>query len=370
MKVRELRLEDYPAVKALNERNGLRTADYTEWSRLWADNPFAAEFRDVPAGWVLEDRRGAVVGSFCNVPRMYSLGGRTLRSANSMAWAVDTDHRPTGPLLLVREFFSQQNIDLFVNTTPNPAASQIFTAFKAERPPHGQYNRNLMWITRYQRFARAATRRLAWRAATLMQIPIAGGLLAQDLLRRLRSVGQMHRDSGPDVERLDGFDARFDSLWGDLCRQPEPRLRATRDAQSLSWHFGPALQRSEAFILGCPGEDGSSLDGYLIARRKDRPDIGLRRYQIADLQVRCDCPHTIPRLVAEAIRVARSEKAAAIELTGFESAKYQLAAEIPHRVRQLQSWPFLYKCRDPQLQNELRNPQVWDPSPFDGDATL
>jgi hypothetical protein len=369
VEIRELQLSDYPAIAALNERNGLRTAPEAEWRRLWVDNPHAGLLADVSKGWVMQDPQGTIVGAACNVPTMYALGGRKVRSATGMAWAVDQSHR-NASLLLLDAFFSQNRVDLLLNTTANSVAGKAWEAFKAERLPHPEYDRNLLWITRYQRFASAATRRLAWRAASLMQIPIAGGLWAQDLLRRLRAIGRVRRNTRPDVERLDAFDDRFDSLWTDLCNQAEPRLRAARDAKSLAWHFGPALQRDEAFILGCPADDGVSLDGYLVARRRDRSDIGLRRYQIADLQVRSDRPHTVPRLVAEAIRVARSEKAAAIELTGFEPAKYQLAAQIPHRVRRLETWPFFYKCRELQLQDQLRNPDVWDPSPFDGDATL
>ncbi len=41
----------------------------------------------------------------------------------------------------------------------------------------------------------------------------------------------------------------------------------------------------------------------------------------------------------------------------------------PHR-RKLPSWPFYYHAADPTLAAELCRPEVWDPSTFDGDASI
>jgi hypothetical protein len=41
----------------------------------------------------------------------------------------------------------------------------------------------------------------------------------------------------------------------------------------------------------------------------------------------------------------------------------------PYR-RQLPAWPFYYKATAPEIDAELRRSEVWDPSTFDGDASL
>jgi hypothetical protein len=369
VEIRELQLDDYPAIAALNERNGLRTAPEAQWRRLWVDNPHAGLLSVVPKGWVMQDPRGNIVGAACNVPMMYALGGRELRSATGMAWAVDQSHR-NASLLLLDAFFSQNRVDLLLNTTANCVAGKAWEAFKAERLPHPDYDCNLLWITRYQRFAKAATARLGWRPARLLQIPVAVCLAAQDLCTRFLATMSGRRTEQPCAERIETFDARFDEFWLRLRNSGDGKLRATRDSRSLEWHFRPALERGDLFILGCVGEDGGQLDGYLIARRNDRTDIRLRRVQVADLQVRPGCADLIPRLIASALQVAREEKAAVVELTGFDAVKHRLAGTIPHRVRRLPTWPYFFKSRDPELHDRLRNPDVWDPSPFDGDATL
>jgi len=41
----------------------------------------------------------------------------------------------------------------------------------------------------------------------------------------------------------------------------------------------------------------------------------------------------------------------------------------PYR-RRLGSWSYFYAARSNPLQEELQDPAVWDPSLFDGDASL
>ena len=38
--------------------------------------------------------------------------------------------------------------------------------------------------------------------------------------------------------------------------------------------------------------------------------------------------------------------------------------------RKTQSWTFFYRAVDPALEAELREPGVWDPSEYDGDASI
>jgi hypothetical protein len=41
----------------------------------------------------------------------------------------------------------------------------------------------------------------------------------------------------------------------------------------------------------------------------------------------------------------------------------------PYR-RRLPAWIYVYRANDPGLAESLRDPQVWVPSLFDGDASL
>jgi hypothetical protein len=41
----------------------------------------------------------------------------------------------------------------------------------------------------------------------------------------------------------------------------------------------------------------------------------------------------------------------------------------PYR-RKMPNWPFFSHAADESLNTELQKPEVWDPSSFDGDASL
>jgi hypothetical protein len=367
--IRELELEDYEAVRELHLRNGLRMADEAQWARLWADNPHADQFRAAPRGWVIESPGRKVAGAVCTVPVMYDFGGRALRASAGMAWVVDPEHRSKS-LLLLEAYFSQDAVDLLLNTSANPVAGKVWQAYRAQRLPSDDYDQNLMWVTGYGAFAKAATQRLARRGARFLQLPIVVYLAGQNLLRRMRSRAGLRNPDTAAVHRLEHFDSQFDAFWSTLKSEGEPKLRAVRDAKSLAWHFAPGLKAGNAVILTCSADGSDAIDGYLVAIRKDRSDIDLRRYQVADLQVKPGREEMVRPLIAEALRIARSEGVAAVELTGFDGPKRSAAQQLPHHTRRLETWPFFFKTRDPQLHAQLQSPRVWDPSPFDGDATL
>jgi hypothetical protein len=47
----------------------------------------------------------------------------------------------------------------------------------------------------------------------------------------------------------------------------------------------------------------------------------------------------------------------------------ELDRRAPYR-RKLPAWPFYYHAADTVLNQTLRDPRIWDPSAFDGDASL
>src|SRR5579871_923479 len=108
------RFSDYPAISALQARNGLTTRSYDLWSALWTENPAALEFDDsFPIGWVLEDGAGEIRGYLANVPLAYGFRGRLVRAATPSSWVVDPAFR-FHSLDLQRRFVRQPYLDLVV----------------------------------------------------------------------------------------------------------------------------------------------------------------------------------------------------------------------------------------------------------------
>src|SRR4051812_13822250 len=61
LKIREASFDDYQAITALQERNGLATRSREQWQSLWMGNPVYERMHgNWPIGWVLQADEGVV----------------------------------------------------------------------------------------------------------------------------------------------------------------------------------------------------------------------------------------------------------------------------------------------------------------------
>src|SRR5205085_7951576 len=100
---------------------------------------------DLPIGWVLEDENKHISGYLVNIPLIYELERRKLLACTGHSWVVDSQYRSYA-LLLAEQYFSQEIVDLFVNTTIGPAASQSFAVFQSPPVPVGAWDHSWFWI--------------------------------------------------------------------------------------------------------------------------------------------------------------------------------------------------------------------------------
>lgn len=360
--VREATIKDFAATSEVARRCGLRFTNYANWVRLWNDNPFRSEVL-APMGWVLENKFQGIVGTLSNIVRMYSFNGEPIRVATASTWAVDPPYRAAA-VFLAKQFFSQKNIDVFLNTTASAAAADVFKAFRCSEIPDPSYTQVLFWVTNYAGFAESALRKLRLPAVPGLTRVAGMALCCQDLLRR-RSGGFRRMDTS----LLSGFDERFNAFW-DLLRARHNRFLAVRTTQALTWQFRPALDDRSGVIV--VAQEGNALTGYLIMTRGDDDQLGLRRLRVVDVQTARDDDNIIFSLMASALEHAARSAVHVVEAVGFHKSKRNVLERLNPRRRTYSSCPFLYKVKTncQPLQDALRNSDVWDASQFDGDASL
>lgn len=360
--VREATLNDFSAISEVVRRNGLTPANYDLFARLWNENPFRSEVA-VPLGWVLENKALQIVGTLSNIGRMYIYNGDPIRVASASAWAVDPPYR-TSAVFLARQFFSQKNVDLFLNTTASEAAAEVFKGFRCSEIPDPSYTQVLYWITGYAGFAGSVLRKLDIPLLPGLRHATAGALYCRDLIRpgrtRLRSM---------ETCLLDGFDERFDAFWEQLRRRRD-RLMAVRTAEALAWQFRPSLESGSAAIIVLP--EGNALSGYLILMRGDDDRIGLRRFRVIDIQTIRDEADIVLSLMHAALEHAERSGVDVVEAVGFHKSKRDLLEQLNPHQRTYPSCPYVYKVKAncQPLQDALRNADAWDASQFDGDASF
>jgi hypothetical protein len=363
---REARLDDYEKIIALQARNGLESRSYEDWSRLWTSNPaYLNRDRPFTAGWILEGNRGEASGYLGNLPLLYRIDGRIIHAATPYSWVVDPQFRSYS-LTLLFQFLRQENVDLFVCTTPNGVAERVLRAFKFSKAPSGRWDEAGFWITGYRGFTRSVLRASPVPLPSVLAWPLAAALYLRDSLRPGdRRAGGI---SPYEFDLCSSFSSAFDVFWHNLEDENRGRLLAVRTRETLTWHFGQALARKSAWILAI--YDAARLVAYAILDTQNHPALRLRRLRIVDFQALRGFEWLLRPALQWLLQKSRREGIHVIENVGCWLERFQVPGTAAGHHRRLQSWLFYYKTPDKQLFDQLQDPSVWTPSAFDGDASL
>jgi hypothetical protein len=361
--LRLARFEDYSRIAALESSHQMRSRSERDWRALWEENPLWDRLRkDWPIGWVLENSARTIVGSIVNVPSIYRFGGCELISANGRAWVCANEYRGFA-ILLMDEYFNQSSVDLFINTTVGPVATQTLDQY-AIHVPLGDWNTIAFSVTGYCGFARGALARKGMPMPGVLGYPAAAALWMKDaLLGKSLPAG----DGSITIDAVDGFDSRFDAFWEELVRQNPNKLLAGRDNRSMTWHYSVAKRNGRLWIY--TASRNGLMRAYCIVKRDDH-GTDVRRMRIVDFQSVDADRDLLPDLVEVVRRRCVAEGIHMLEHLGCGLPKMRSFDDFAPYRRRLGHWPFYYQAGDPKLLAELKNPAVWDPSSFDGDSSL
>jgi hypothetical protein len=353
--IRPTALTDAEAISQIHKRNGLSEFDAQAWRSAWQSYPFAAEFHDIPIGWVLETGAGSLVGTIGNVHLLYELAGQRYRAAIATAWAVDPPHRGRA-LHLTIAFLKQKGPDLLLNGSANPTASKVLTGLQIPRIPIPVYNSPCFWAASPRAFAKAVLQRRGTPAASALSYPAGLAVNVRDILRR-SGRGKLSQP----VRRLQMFDHRFDALWQRIGAGPQC-LRAVRTQAVLRWKFQADLDAGRAVLLAA--ESVGNLSGYIVLVRRPGSDLGMSLYDVSDFQAAGDDAAVFRDLLLAAVEVAREEGIDAVKLlTGTPAKRGPAMALLPYTY-QLPFWQLYYKA-SPALKPVLGSADAWDFSLFD-----
>lgn len=358
MKVRAIESDDHEAVQQLKEKHGLSTASRPEWEASWDENPVVVAGTELPRGWVLTDDMGRVVGVLDNIPLAYSYQGEPVTAVVSGSWAVDEDYRTAGGLLLML-FLRQKRVDLMLTTTANKVSGVALQALRAQAVPHPEYDTTLFWITHYRGFASAYARGTMVLGAAVVGAMGGLALWAYDFLRGPKT--KLDPEAG--VQRIEGFDQRFDEFWSSL-RDSSDKLVAVRDRATLAWHFRSNPPLIFAYVAR------ERITSYMILDREDNRKTGLERLRVVDCQALEGALPEIAQLIAAALEHARKNRIHLVEVVGLHRTKRLIFEALNPMKRKLSTQPFFFYARNKTLRTALQEEDRWDPSPFDGDAAL
>ena len=356
-----MRFEDYANIRALLLEHALECPPFEDWRHRWVANPLWERLgATVPMGWVLETPAGEIIGSMESIPTGYAFRGSNLVAGASAAWCVKASYRGYA-LQLIDEYFSQP-VDLFMSTTVGPTAYATLSRFYGP-VPLGRWDTTSYFVTGHHLFAKRALRKLHIPPTGLLAYPIGSALSLKDTLCS-KPLPEPPRDVV--VEVTDKFDSRFDVFWDELVRENPQKLLANRSSRVLSWHFDAVIRSNRLWIF--TATKSQRLCGYCILRPESAPDA--LRMSLVDYQSLDRERDLLPGFLRAALRRCATEGFYVLQNIGLGVPKMHAFDVCAPYHRKLPNPIFFYGTANPALEAELRQPQYWDPSLFDGDATL
>ena len=168
------------------------------------------------------------------------------------------------------------------------------------------------------------------------------------------------------ISAIDSFDSRFDAFWEELVRQNPDKLLAARDRRTLAWHY--------AIPTG-----GAAVD---LHRRPQRPAPRLLRAESAGLEPG-RAPHArvdyqtlepdvdlLPELLQAALRRCAAEGFYVLEHLGCGLPKMRSFDALRPVPPQAPDLALLLPRRRSRAGRRAAPAEAWDPSTFDGDASI
>lgn len=351
--------DDYEEIARLGSAH-FEVAAFDDWRGFWLNNPVWQRVgTDWPIGWVLQIASGEIVGVLLNVPSLYTFRGRDLMCGFGRYWAVAEAYRGYA-LWLIDEYFNQPGVDLFVNNDPAPITAPIHERLE-HRVPLGEWDAASYWVIGYVGFAQARLRRLKVPLPGLLAYAAGGALWLRDTIRskRLPEIPQ-----SVSIESTERFDSRFDAFWDELVRQNPEKLLADRSSRTLSWHFDIPMRRGQLWIF--TASRNGKLRAYCVLNCKENGrHVRLIDYQTIEPEV-----DLLPGLLRAALQRCAEEGVHLLENFGRGVPKMLVLDDCAPYHKKVSSWRFFYRAVDPVLDSELRAARFWDPSAYDGDASL
>ena len=109
---------------------------------------------------------------------------------------------------------------------------------------------------------------------------------------------------------------------------------------------------------------------YAIFCRGDNPQIHLKRMCLIDFQSLNGDHEVLVPMLSWALRKCKEERIHMLEAFGFRPDKQCVIDRVAPYRRQLRAWAYFYRPVNQALHEQLQDVDVWDPSQFDGDASL
>ena len=365
MKIREIQIEDYSQIKELHKRYNLKILNQEAWIKFWTDNPSLMNSgNSFPLGWVLEDKEKTIVGSLGNIPKEYYYKNKKFVIACSHAWIVDNKYRLEA-FSLLKNFFAQKNIDVFMVTTANSASVKIWTRFNAKKMPLQNFQESMFVILNLEKliYSFLKYKKLSFGKLGGKFIFYLSYLLFYRKLNFWKKIYQSKKVTLTEI-----IDNKFDEFWNNYKLNFQDKFLQSRTKVWITWLIQNKIKDGKAWIMSVM--ENNKLLGYAICLERNNDKIQLKRITLIDLVSLKDSEEVYLSLIKSCINETQRRGYYIFELVGFNNFKRKIFSKFKTFNRRLSIFPFYYKTSSNISGNFLEISDTWDPSLIDGDSFL
>lgn len=354
-KIRAVKFNDYNQIKKLQSNNSLNISEKKIWENLFKKNPLKKKIN----GWVIENNR-KIIGYIGNILREYKFNNKIIRTACIHAFVVKKKYRFLSVLLL-RKFFLQKNILLFLNTTSNAETSRIWKKFNAKKIPLKSLNTVSLIILNLKEVIRAYLKKknLCQNKILILIIFLIFKVLNfrnENLIKKKLFY--------KDIKFIKKIDNKFDIFFKKYSKNKK-KIISNNKSIWLKWIYQEKIDNNKGWIYAATKDN--QIIGYACCIEKNNNFIGLRRILLTELHAIDNNHDVLIKLISSCIQNARNNNYYVIETVGFDDKKNNLIKSFGSMKRNFDIFPFFYKTNNSRLMKILKNSKAWDIGFSDGD---
>jgi hypothetical protein len=331
----------------------------------WDKNPFMNLV--IPKGWVLEKDRSLIVGFMGNIPLKYQINGKVGNAAASSSWYVRPEFQGIWSVQLMNAFLKQENIQMFLSTTPVGNVERILQRF-GFTPLELPFNRAEYWhIIDYDKVFLLMTDKLSKTHKILSPFLkfMSFKLKVLSRLKRNYKRGLKYKQNHGDYECFlcTNCDDSFSNLWDKTRKSNTTTLN--RDAQALNWLYFSDAVKEKRFVIKCIRKPGNDLAGYIAYDLNYYSDIDIKILKLKDAYLPEINEPIIFSLLAFSFGLAKELDVSGLRLWAIDQKMERLLKK-KVKFRRKFFLPYYYKLeKSLGLKVERRESHEFIPSPID-----
>lgn len=320
-----------------------------------------------PIGWVIERENGSIGGYAGNIILPYMYGGVMYKAACITGLVVDPAYRRYS-LPMLRKYFTQTGIDIFMSSTANEVSGMIFETLKIPRFPAEYYNIIYYFLISPTKVVYSfLQRRIPAFFARAFAIFIGAILVSWFYLRDAVWRDRNKAAKGWRIveKSLEDLDETYDAFWK-LIRNQKDQLILLRTREALRWHFAGAGNWSAPTLFCYYEED--RMQGYVILDKHLEKESGILRFRCVDILTSGDKKEIIKRLIVAAYTYAKREGADLLVCYFLPLSVQKILSSLAH-LRRKRSGGVYLRILNPKLASADVG-RKWYATCADGDSAF